>query len=1569
MAIQLNHRQNRISTGSNAETAGVNLEIFNTGAIILPKGDDAAKASSGVAGAFRFNTQTNTLEYHNGTTWNAILSNYVEDLRASDGTMIVDGVSVATSGNYVQISNAAAAGVPEIRVAGTDTDIGLNIESKGTGSVTIGTGLGTVATFVSGGPQLFEFRAGSTAAVMRTDGDMNIDGDIVRIQNQGFTVARFVSTGAGTDEQLEIKAEVSGISLTVFSSGNPGGELHVRQQLDMSGNKIVNLADPALPQDGATKAYVDAAINGLDWKNSVKAASTPAGGNIALTGLYTLDGYALQAGDRVLVKNQTNQTENGIYVAAAGAWARSEDANNTPGQEVSEGLAVYVEEGTINAATQWVITEPSGPANLGTSNIVFTQFGGAGSLIITGGAGLTATPDGQNWTLATDVDNVTISNQIDGTGVAGKLGVKSTTTEGQVLRSTGVSGAAAQWGALNLANSDAVTGVLPEANGGTGESTFALGDLLVGDGTGLTKLASTGTNTFLRHNGSGGVAWVSASISDFEEFAIGTPVTGQSLVWNGTHWTNDEVDLGSGSAVTGVLNVQNGGTGLSSVTQGQILMGGTTASALGMITVGSASTATEIRVLTSNDGTTPAFGTITLNQLSNVDTSGQTTGDVLTFDGTNWVPADSNDTDKFVKVNASDATSGYLEDKVGVDVSGALSVATSGNSRVQFSVNVDATTIDKVGNNLAVRSTGTAGQTLVSNGTAGAAAVWGQLDLNNSNAVTGVLNLANGGTGLSTVPANALVYGAASGSALSTLTLGTAGQVLRSNGTTLAWASASFNDLQEINVTGAVAEQALVFNGTQWVNAAIDLSAASAVEGVLPVSHGGTGLAALAANSLLVGNGGDAATALSVGTASTSNLGTVLTVNASGDVAWGSLTLGQLSNVADTAPGDTDVLQWNSANAQWQPVTLGALDKLVRVSPTDITSGTLSDKLIGAVDGALTFAIANGSGDEDYTVSVNVDNETIIKVGNNLVVGNDTDVTNKYLRGNGAGVAASWVYISNLRDATTGAAVINAGGTVTNGNQLAVNATNDATTLTSQEDMFIVAASGNSVSIQGTVYPNSVGARSLLVANTAGTLTALQAPAAGEQLVRWNNSANAFEFIPQGDVGGFAFKDYTLAGNFTGSTISATQTSDSMTVTGGAGITVNGGTKNLTIAQTLTALTSAAATGTDVVTFWDGANTLSTTTVADIINANDLVSIPGTSLGMLVQTADGVFAARTITVDGAGALDGLAIVNGDGIAGNPTIGLDINGLPELSGIADKATDYVVMFDVSTSANVKVTVSALVGGIDNTRINDAANTTFVDTDQVANTVVIGASAGTVAEFAAGDNTQFFRFEAGTSANTIRMEAAGTETDIDIRIVPKGTGEVFIGEAGNGSIQADDGFDLTLAGGDNAGGAAGDLILKGGDGTTDGDVLVRNGGGAALVTFGSSDQSVTHFATTATSFSRDFVARLTTVGAASATADFALAANTTALVEMYVVARETGSAAGANSGGYKLKGVVYNNAGAATVLGTVAQEILDELPVGMNATFAGNGANVRVTVTGDAAANMTWTVFVKMVAVTV
>lgn len=157
--------------------------------------------------------------------------------------------------------------------------------------------------------------------------------------------------------------------------------------VNVSGTKITGLADPTADTDAANKRYVDAARSGLDVKQSVRAATTA---NITLSGTQTIDGIALSAGDRVLVKNQSTASQNGIYDVASGAWTRSTDADNSPGGEVTSGMFTFVETGTANGNTGFVLTTQN-PITLDSTALTFTIFTAAGA--ITAGTGLTKVGD------------------------------------------------------------------------------------------------------------------------------------------------------------------------------------------------------------------------------------------------------------------------------------------------------------------------------------------------------------------------------------------------------------------------------------------------------------------------------------------------------------------------------------------------------------------------------------------------------------------------------------------------------------------------------------------------------------------------------------------------------------------------------------------------------------------------------------------------------------------------------------------------------------------------------------------------------------------------------------------------------------------------------------------------------------------------------------------------------------------------------------------------------------------------------------------------------------------------
>lgn len=159
------------------------------------------------------------------------------------------------------------------------------------------------------------------------------------------------------------------------------GSVAMAANLAMGSNRITGMADPVGTTDAANKQYVDNAINGLKWKQSCLAATT---GNITLSGAQTIDGVSVVAGNRVLVKNQTDPTQNGIYDAAAGAWTRSADADT--GTEL-EQAAVFVQQGSTQSDTMWVQT--ADPVTIGATPITWVQFSSAGSLVA--GAGLDLT--------------------------------------------------------------------------------------------------------------------------------------------------------------------------------------------------------------------------------------------------------------------------------------------------------------------------------------------------------------------------------------------------------------------------------------------------------------------------------------------------------------------------------------------------------------------------------------------------------------------------------------------------------------------------------------------------------------------------------------------------------------------------------------------------------------------------------------------------------------------------------------------------------------------------------------------------------------------------------------------------------------------------------------------------------------------------------------------------------------------------------------------------------------------------------------------------------------------------
>lgn len=286
--------------------------------------------------------------------------------------------------------------------------------------------------------------------------------------------------------------------------------------VSINNSRITNLATPVGDNDAATKGYVDAARSGLDVKASVRAATTT---NITLNGTQTIDGVALSVGDRVLVKDQNISSQNGIYTVASSTWSRSTDADNSPSGEVTTGMFTFVEEGTVNQNTGFVLVT-QGSITLGSTSLTFSIFSTSGTLIA--GPGLIKSGD----TLAVQVgngievsaDTVGLASTVAGAGLtisSGILAVGGTADRITInADSVDISSTYAGQNTINTVGT-LIAGVwnattIAVAYGGTGLTSATSRGILFGNGTGalgVTAANTTDSGYFLREDASGSPYW------------------------------------------------------------------------------------------------------------------------------------------------------------------------------------------------------------------------------------------------------------------------------------------------------------------------------------------------------------------------------------------------------------------------------------------------------------------------------------------------------------------------------------------------------------------------------------------------------------------------------------------------------------------------------------------------------------------------------------------------------------------------------------------------------------------------------------------------------------------------------------------------------------------------------------------------------------------------------------------------------------------------------------------------------------------------------------------------------
>ena len=220
-------------------------------------------------------------------------------------------------------------------------------------------------------------------------GTTSITGTLATVNSSPGTTSGVTVNGKGLVTAIAAlqASDIPSLAHTKISDFDTGVQANRLDQLanptgslDLNSQKITNLADPTSAQDAVTKSYADALTSGLDVKSSCLVATTA---NITLSGTQTIDGVAVSADERVLVKNQSTASQNGIYDCKSGSWARSSDFDSDA--EVTSGAFTFIEQGTVNADAGFVLTT-DGSITVGTTALSFTQFSGAGA--VTAGDGL-----------------------------------------------------------------------------------------------------------------------------------------------------------------------------------------------------------------------------------------------------------------------------------------------------------------------------------------------------------------------------------------------------------------------------------------------------------------------------------------------------------------------------------------------------------------------------------------------------------------------------------------------------------------------------------------------------------------------------------------------------------------------------------------------------------------------------------------------------------------------------------------------------------------------------------------------------------------------------------------------------------------------------------------------------------------------------------------------------------------------------------------------------------------------------------------------------------------------------
>jgi hypothetical protein len=437
------HTYITFDTTNSAELIKIGRQLEINGAYTLPmsagtSGQALVTDGSGTV-TFQDVAATLTVDSDSATADVALLT---DDLRiiggeglntvvAKSGTDVTltirgeDATNATTSGaankgiaSFDSVNFAVTSGFVESKPITLTADDSNTLDKAAGEGLTVEGGIG-IASKISSGKLVLD----GTNATSSSRGVASFDSTDFTVSS-GAVSANAITLGSSSLNLGETTTAIAGLTQldvdniridgNTIRSTNTNGNISLNPNgsgvVDVNNSRISSVADPTQAQDAATKAYVDAVKQALDIKDSVRVATTAAITIASDLGVGdAIDGVTLADGDRVLVKNQTDASQNGIYLAGSSP-VRSADANAS--LEVTSGMFCFVEEGTVNGDNGFVLTT-NDPITLDTTDLTFTQFNGAGQII----AGDALSKSGN--TLNVNDDNITLEVASDNLRIKG----------------------------------------------------------------------------------------------------------------------------------------------------------------------------------------------------------------------------------------------------------------------------------------------------------------------------------------------------------------------------------------------------------------------------------------------------------------------------------------------------------------------------------------------------------------------------------------------------------------------------------------------------------------------------------------------------------------------------------------------------------------------------------------------------------------------------------------------------------------------------------------------------------------------------------------------------------------------------------------------------------------------------------------------------------------------------------------------------------------------------------------------------------------------------------------------